>query len=129
MDDSCIPSSCILVYMISREYRFHGHGSLRYVNKNAQAVRSKWFVVKAVKNRFRPQPRVAVVVSRKVHKRAVVRNRIRRRVYEIVRPELSKLASVHDIVIIVTSAEVWAASSPELREVLLEQLERAGIYK
>ncbi len=115
--------------MISREYRFHGHGSLRYVSKNAQAMRSKWFAVKAVTNPRRPAPRLAVVVSRKIHKRAVVRNRIRRRVYELLRQELPKLQNVYDIVVIVTSVEVWAAESPDIRSVLLEQLERAGIYK
>mgnify|MGYP002078620130 CR=1 FL=1 len=114
--------------MISREYRFHGHGSLRYVSKNAGAVRSKWFVVKSVANRFRPHSRIAVVVSRKVHKRAVVRNRIRRRVYEVIRTELPKLVSTYDIVVIVTSSEVWLAPSDEIKAILLEQLGRAGIY-
>lgn len=115
--------------MISRQYRFHGHGSLRYVSKNASAVRSKWFAVKAVPNRFRPHTRLAVVVSRKVHKRAVVRNRIRRRIYEILRGELPRITEVHDIVVIVTSAEVWAAPGDELRSTLLGQLESTGVYK
>jgi ribonuclease P protein component len=115
--------------MISRQHRFHGHGSLKYVNKNANAVRSKWFVVKAVQNRFRPHSRVAVVVSRKVHKRAVIRNRIRRRVYEVIRQELPSLELTYDIVVIVTSAETWAAEAGEIKTILCEQLERANIYQ
>ncbi len=115
--------------MISRQYRFHGHGSLRYVSKNASAVRSKWFALKVVPNRFRTHTRMAVVVSRKVHKRAVVRNRIRRRVYEILRQELPKMPRIHDIVVIVTSLEPWTASSDELRSMLIGQLDSAGIYK
>ena len=115
--------------MLSRNYRFHGHGSLRYVSKNAPPVRSRWFTVKAAPNRFRAHSRVAVVVSRKIHKHAVIRNRIRRRVYEVLREELKKTYNVYDIVVIVTSSEVWAAASGELRAVLLEQLERADIYK
>lgn len=102
---------------------------MRYVSKNATAVRSKWFAVKAVQNRFRPHSRVAVVVSRKIHKRAVVRNRIRRRVYEVIRAELPQMEAVYDIVVIVTSVEVWGASSAEIRTLLLDQLDRAGIYK
>lgn len=111
--------------MISRLYRFHGHGSLRYVSKNATAVRSKWFALKVVPNRFRKHTRIAVVVSRKVHKRAVVRNRIRRRVYEILRGELPKLPRVYDIVVIVTTSEVWAAEASELRALLVSQLDSA----
>lgn len=50
------------------------------------------------------QYRLAVVVSKKVHKSAVVRNRIRRRIYEIFRvqdqennlPLLDMIFTVHD---------------------------------
>ncbi len=115
--------------MISRLYRFHGHGSLRYVSKNASAVRSKWFAVKVVPNRFRPQTRLAVVVSRKIHKRAVIRNRIRRRIYEVLRSELPRMVAIYDIVVIVTSVEVWAAPNNELRSMVVGQLESAGVYK
>lgn len=115
--------------MIARHYRFHGHGSLKYVSKNASAVRSKWFALKVVRNKFRTHSRVAVVVSRKIHKRAVIRNRIRRRVYEVIRHELPKMPLVHDIVVIVTSSEVWSAESEEVKAILSEQLERAGVYQ
>lgn len=118
-----------LYSMISRQYRFHGHGSLRYVSKNATAIRSKWFAVKALPNRFRKHTRIAVVVSRKIHKRAVVRNRIRRRVYEILRQELPRLSQVYDIVVIVTSIETSMAPADELRATLLGQLDHSGVYK
>lgn len=102
---------------------------MRYVSKNAQPVRSKWCTIKAVPNHKRSHTRIAVVVSRKVHKRAVVRNRIRRRIYEILREELPRIATVHDIVVIVTSLEVWTAPHDELRQTLLGQLNSAGVYK
>lgn len=45
--------------------------------------------------------RAAVVVSRKVHKSAVRRNRIRRRIYEIVRHEMPKFKQPVELVVTV----------------------------
>lgn len=70
-----------------------------------------------------------MVVSRKIHKRAVIRNKIRRRIYEIIRLELPKLTDTYDIVIIVTSVDTLIADHREVRELIHEQLNRAGIYK
>ena len=69
--------------MLQQRYRFHGYGGLRYLYRHASAERSRLLTVKYVTNRRRRMPRIAVVVSKKVHKSAVGRNRIRRRIYEI----------------------------------------------
>ena len=70
--------------MLSKLNRFHGSAVFRWVYKGGQQVRGRYLAV-----RFRAQDNMpahyAVVVSRKVSKSAVVRNHIRRRVYEIVR--------------------------------------------
>lgn len=92
--------------MLSAIYRFHGHGSLKYVFTNGSAVRSRLLTVKHVANKRRSKPRVAVVVSKKVIKSAVGRNRIRRRVYEYIHSILPLIHPQADIVIIVTSAEI-----------------------
>lgn len=71
--------------MIVRRHRFHGYGSLKPVYARGQNVRGGPLSLKySLRDPQRPY-RVAVVVSRKVHKSAVTRNRIRRRVYEVVR--------------------------------------------
>ena len=77
--------------MLQQCNRFHGHGSLKFVYKNGQAVRSSIATIKYVKNPYRNHSRFAVVVSKKVLKSAVRRNRIRRRVYEIIRLELPNM--------------------------------------
>ncbi len=66
--------------------RFHGHNSLRPLYQRGKAAYSKnlkllWSPAGA--KHFH----TAVVVSKKVHKSAVVRNRIRRRIYEVIRQE------------------------------------------
>jgi ribonuclease P protein component len=115
--------------MLSNIYRFHGHGSLRYVYKNGQAVRSHFVTVKHTSNPHRKQSRFAVVVSKKVLKSAVGRNRVRRRVYEAVRRELPKLSGVNDIVVIVFSAELATMPSEELESTLRQLFEQADLYK
>lgn len=115
--------------MISVKFRFHGHGSLRYVYANGNAVRSQSFTIKSVKNTRRRNSRVSVVVSKKVLKSAVGRNRIRRRVYEYVRVNLENLNAVYDIVVIVTTPDVKNMPSEELRVCLDQLFEKAGLYK
>lgn len=115
--------------MISNLFRFHGHNSLRYVYGNGKAVRSQLFTVKYVPNTHRPRPRFSVVVSKKVIKSAVGRNRIRRRIYEYVRVNMDRLDGVYDIVIICTSAELRTLPYAHIAEQLDTLFEKASLYK
>ncbi len=115
--------------MISSLYRFHGHNSLRYVYSNGKAVRSQLFTVKYVTNSHRKHPRFSVVVSKKVIKSAVGRNRIRRRLYEYVRLNIDKLNDVYDIVIICTSAELRTLPFAHISEQLDQLFDKASLYK
>ena len=115
--------------MLSIAHRFHGHGSLRYVYKNGQAIRTHLVTVKYVKNSHRKHSRFAVVVSKKVHKSAVGRNRIRRRIYEIVRQELPNIVSPHDVVLLVFSSEVITMPQEELVALVRQLFSDAHLYK
>lgn len=115
--------------MLSAQHRFHGHGSLRYVYKNGQAVRSHLITIKYTSNPYRRHSRFAVVVSKKVHKSAVGRNRIRRRIYEIIRHELPSITRPHDIVVMVFSGEVLSMEHEELSETLKQLFSQADLYK
>lgn len=110
--------------MLAKKFRFHGHGSLRYVYRNGEAVRSRLFTVKFTRNPRRQVSRYAVVVSKKVHKSAVGRNRMRRRVYEILREFDKHTDRAYDIVIIIANAEVIHMSASELGENLGKQLKQ-----
>ncbi|MDN5275188.1 MAG: putative Ribonuclease [Candidatus Saccharibacteria bacterium] len=115
--------------MLSASHRFHGHGSLRYVYKNGTAVRSHLITVKAVTNPHRKHSRFAVVVSKKVHKSAVGRNRIRRRIYEVVRLELPKFKAPHDVAILVFSSELISLPASELQETVQQLFTAGDLYK
>lgn len=113
--------------MIARTHRFHGHASLRYVYKHGQIARGPCMVLKYARNDRRKTWRAAVVVSRKVHKSAVVRNRIRRRIYELLRLKLATFTEPIDIVCIIHSEAVATISAHELEVVITGQLQKAKL--
>lgn len=115
--------------MIAKNFRFHGHGALRYLYKNADTYRSRYGVIRIITNPKRRSSRLAVVISKKTHKSAVGRNRMRRRVYEILRHELPKFEGNYDVAVIVTNAEVMAVPHDELVRSLQAMLAQAGVYK
>jgi ribonuclease P protein component len=113
--------------MISRKNRFHGYNSLRNAYRNGRMARGSLFAVKAVPNPRRSTYRLAVVVSRKVNKSAVARNRIRRRLYEISRQLGPQISQPHDIVITVFHSTVLETPHPELAGQLKKQFKELGL--
>lgn len=108
--------------MISKEHRFAGQAGLRYVYRRGQSSRGPLFSIKVVLNRRRSGYRAAVVVSRKVHKSAVKRNKIRRRLYEAIRQLEADIAGPYDIVINVFQAAAADEPADSLSRQLRKQL-------
>lgn len=67
--------------MISRKNRFKGHRTLDFVYKKGRTAKAGSLSMKYLPTK-REDYRLAVVVSKKVSKSAVKRNRIRRRIFE-----------------------------------------------
>lgn len=111
--------------MIAKLFRFHGYGSLRNVYRRGKSVRSPLISLKYEKRDSKNSYRLAVVVSKKVHKSAVVRNRIRRRVYEIVRKQTTQKLDGYDLVFTVFSEEVAEIDQKRLEEKVHSLLEKA----
>ncbi len=102
--------------MIRRRNRFHGHRSVSRVR--GRVVHTALFSVRCADNK-RQDYRVAVVVSKKVDKRAVVRNKIRRRIYELIRTHAELTGLPVDMVVYVKSADVASMPFEELTRQLL----------
>lgn len=113
--------------MIHRTHRFHGRGSLAFVYKRGQTVRAPLVSLKYILNQRRKAYRVAVVVSRKVSKSAVVRNRIRRRIYEAVREVHSDITAAYDLVFIVYGEDLAHIQASALRKAVHQHLRNAGV--
>lgn len=115
--------------MISKEHRFHGYHSLRFVYRNGQTVRGPLCSLKYVANPRRKEYRLGVVVPRKVNKSAVVRNRIRRRIYETFRAYEPRIKDPYDLVVTVFHDNIKDISSEELDRLVRAHLQEAGILK
>ncbi len=113
--------------MIPFNYRFHGHGSLKYLFKKGLSIRSKNFSIKYVLNKFNKKSRITVIVSKKISKSAVKRNRIRRRIYEIIRLQLPNFQQVFDLAIIVNNIDIEQLSHQELKAKIEDVLKQAEI--
>lgn len=106
--------------MIGRENRFRGSRSVRLAYRGKQA-RGKLLSLHYSK-RSKQGYRVVVVVSKRVSKSAVVRNRIRRRLYELFRTQFSRVVEGYDCIVSVYDASLATEPSAkvggELRRVL-----------
>lgn len=116
--------------MISRKHRFRGEKDINYIYKKGRTVRAGFMGAKVLPAK-KDDYRLAVVVSRKVDKSAVVRNRIRRRLYEQFR--LFRKNYGHDFRydIVLTVYERRAAEMPsdELSQVcqrLIQQIQKVS---
>jgi ribonuclease P protein component len=109
--------------MISRSHRFHGQKDLLRVYRRGQTYRQGPCALKISYNQNGAGYRLAVVVSKKVSKSAVARNRIRRRIFEAVRRQEQLISGTPDIVITVFS--------DQLKELPAQEIERlvAGLLK
>lgn len=115
--------------MIDTTHRFQGYGSLRFVYQKGQTIRGPLGALKYIVNRRRQTYRAAVVVSRKVSKLAVVRNRIRRRLYEVIRSEAAYITEPYDLVFIVYSDQLANMPIEQLRASVHDKLEKAGVLR
>ncbi|HEX5395289.1 MAG TPA: ribonuclease P protein component [Candidatus Saccharimonadales bacterium] len=112
--------------MITKEHRFSGQAGLRFVYRRGHSVRGPLFSIKCVHNPRRSSYRAAVVISRKVHKSAVVRNKVRRRLYETIGRLEADISGPYDIVINVYQASAADEPFESLERQLRKQLKDAG---
>ena len=68
--------------------------------------------------------RAAVVVSKKVHKSAVVRNRIRRRIYEQVRLYMNNSPKLADMIFVVQNDKLAHVPASDLAEEVQQLLKK-----
>lgn len=115
--------------MISQKYRFHGHASLKFVFSKGQMARGHNMSIKYVDNNRRHYSRVAIIVSKKVFKHAVDRNRARRRLYEIMRPRIDKISKTVDLAVIVYLPIVLEMSSDQLNAEVDSLLNKLNLTK
>ena len=115
--------------MLSRINRFHGHNGVRRAYRLGKPTRGNLVTLHVLRNDKVKRTKVAVVVSRKVDKSAVRRNRIRRRVYELIRAELPAITTPTELIVTVYSTELGTMPSAQLKELLTDLLRKAKLRR
>lgn len=113
--------------MLKRNFRLRKSADFNKVYKQGSYSGAKYLYARIRKTRL-PVTRAAVVVSKKISKKAVVRNRINRRTTEIIREMWPKLKTGFDIIII-TRAEIDALSRQQLQKELETVLKKAKVIE
>lgn len=115
--------------MLAKPFRFHGHQSVRRAYQRGRPVRNTLGSLHVSSDDNSKGPRVAVVISKKVDKSAVKRNRIRRRIYEIIRLHPAHTAFRDDMVLTVYQAEAAELPHGELQAEVHDLLTKAHVVK
>lgn len=110
--------------MLKKQQRFHGSRAITRLYKKSTNTRGRLLGV-----RFRPCPpgtlKAAVIVSRKIHKSAVIRNRIRRRIYEQLRLGFESGQISGEMAITVFDVRVATLSTAQLANEINSLLKKA----
>ena len=114
--------------MLAYRFRFHGHGSLRYLYTKGSIARGRLLQLRYTPNARRVHSRAVVIVGKKVVKSAVKRNRIRRRLYEVLRRHWKQIPAPTDLALTAFSAELGAMPAVELEAHVVELLKQANLY-
>lgn len=112
--------------MLQSKYRFHSRGGVKYTYAHGKTIRTPKLSLVHNDN-SRGFQRFAVVVSKKVLKTAVGRNRIRRRVYEAIRLEQPNFSAKKDCLFLVFSKDIATMDFNELRSLVRSLLEQSMI--
>lgn len=113
--------------MIRRTNRFHGLGSLGFLLRKGRIVRGTDISLRYIVNSRRDSYRASVAVSRKVSKSAVVRNRMRRRIYEVIRKLEPDIGSSYDLLFVVHNESLSEIPIDELAARILSLLQQSGV--
>ena len=111
--------------MLAKINRLRKTEQIQGVFKKGRFCQNDFFVLRAVAKNS-GSLRVAFIVSNKIDKRATARNKIRRRMREIIRAAFLEIKKEFDLVI-VSKKSAASLSYQKMKEELLGLLERAKI--
>lgn len=112
--------------MIKRQYRIKKATDFTKTYKFGKSYNQQDFYIKSLKSNF-PVSRFAVVIPKKVTKSAVKRNTARRRVYEIIRVNITKIQPGYTIIITLKS-DLKDLSPTQLKTNIIKALQTLKIY-
>ena len=112
--------------MLNKNNRLKKRGDFDRVFKRGRKFKEDFLSLRAIKNNFQ-KSRFGFIVSQKVSKKAVLRNKIKRRLRTIVETKMPKIKEGLDIVLIANPGlekkDFW-----ELEEIIDNIFKRSGLF-
>ncbi|PIS03892.1 ribonuclease P protein component [Candidatus Peregrinibacteria bacterium CG10_big_fil_rev_8_21_14_0_10_44_7] len=95
------PSANTANSMLAKQYKLTKADNIKGILNKGKQYSSQYFVIKTQETE-EPISRFSIVISNKISKKAVIRNKLRRQLFEIIRlhPEETSLKKPHKIVIL-----------------------------
>lgn len=103
-------------FVLAKKYRIQSARSFKKIYKSGKKIYGNFFILRLISNNFK-NSRFAVVVSKKVALKAVVRNKIKRQVLFIIQNNLKNFNANYDIVLIVKKEIIKAEFSAIKKDV------------
>ncbi len=113
--------------MLKKIHRLTKDKDFDNIFKNGRSSYNKILGIKAMANQ-QVNSRFGIVVSAKISKKAVERNKIKRQVREIIRARLDGIKSGYDIMII-SLPDILGKSYQEIDESISRHFRKLGLYK
>lgn len=114
--------------MLASKYHLSGKKLFEKVLKEGKFVQSDSFGLAFIENGDKDISHFGFIISTKVAKEAVNRNRVKRALSEAVRYQMDKVKNGYDVVFLVKGSSVKASTERLMNEVGIA-LEKAGIIK
>jgi len=111
--------------MLSREYKLKKDNDFKKVFEKGKSYRDDFIKIRFLKNGLEIT-RFGIVVSSKISKKAVARNRIKRRLEEIIHSRLDQVKSGFDIVILF-EPKVVDKNYKQIEEAFVNLVEKAKL--
>lgn len=115
--------------MLAKENRLTTKESFNRLLKYGQPYYSPLFVLKKIENKLNCN-RFGFIISKKIAKKAVIRNKLKRRLREILRKEINQLKTGYDLVIIPKKGkEIEKIKYQQLKDEIILLEKKANLIK
>jgi len=113
------------IFMLPREYKLKKDNDFKKVFEKGKFYRNDFIKIRFLKNDLEIT-RFGIIISSKISKKAVCRNRIRRRLEETIRLRLDQIKSGFDIVVLF-GPEVVDKNYKQIEETFVGLVEKAKL--
>ena len=113
--------------MLPKKHRLRKRKDFERVAEKGKLLTKDFLVLKAAKNNLK-LTRVGSVVSRKISRKAVLRNKVKRKLREAVRGNIRKIKLGYDLIFF-TKKGIERKSFSEIKKMVEDLLVRAKLFK